>query len=52
MAANSSANPALAFVAGALIVVVAGLGWFVYTGDTPSRDEPEIQIDLPGKNSN
>lgn len=49
MAGNSSVNSGLAFVVGALVVVVAGLAWYIFSGgETPQADKPEIQIDLPG----
>ncbi|WP_141693231.1 DUF1071 domain-containing protein [Thioclava sp. SK-1] len=51
MADNNSGNTK-SFLIGALIVVVAGLGWYIYSGgDVPSADEPEIQIDLPDGNN-
>jgi len=40
------------FLIGALVVLVAGMGWYIWGGDVPHKDEPEIQIDLPGKNTN
>ncbi|MER5172177.1 DUF1071 domain-containing protein [Thioclava sp. GXIMD4216] len=49
---NGSGNTK-SFLIGALIVIVAGLGWYIWSGgDVPQKDEPEIQIDLPGDNNN
>ncbi|MBT9382294.1 hypothetical protein KM176_00340 [Pseudooceanicola sp. CBS1P-1] len=46
--AEKSGNSALAFVLGAVVVVVAGLAWYVFSGgEMPGADKPEIQIDLP-----
>ncbi len=48
---QKSGNTGLAFVLGAVVVIVAGLVWYVYSGgELPGQDEPEIQIDLPDGN--
>ncbi|SEQ66404.1 hypothetical protein [Thalassovita taeanensis] len=36
----------MAFVLGAVVVVVAGLAWYVAGGDMPG-DQAEIQINVP-----
>ncbi len=47
--AEKSGNSGLAFVLGAVVVVLAGVVWYVYSGgELPGESEPEIQIDLPG----
>ncbi|NIZ10659.1 hypothetical protein [Pseudooceanicola sp. HF7] len=39
----------IAFVLGAVVVILAGLVWYIYSGgELPGESEPEIQIDLPG----
>lgn len=49
--AEKSGNTGLAFILGAVVVVLAGVIWYVTTGgDVPGADEPEIQIDLPDGN--
>jgi hypothetical protein len=46
-----SGNSGIAFVLGAVVVVLAGLIWYLYSGgDLPGADEPEIQINLPDGN--
>ncbi|WP_199672094.1 hypothetical protein [Pseudooceanicola sediminis] len=46
--AEKSGNSGIAFILGAVVVVLAGLIWYLYSGgDLPGADEPEIQIDLP-----
>ncbi|MCA0921528.1 hypothetical protein [Pseudooceanicola nanhaiensis] len=48
---GNGSNTTLGFIVGALVVVVAGLVWFIFSGgDVPGADEPEIQIDLPNGN--
>ncbi|SLN42185.1 hypothetical protein AQS8620_01672 [Aquimixticola soesokkakensis] len=48
---TASGNTALAFILGAVVVVLAGLVWYMSTGgELPGASEPEIQIDLPGDN--
>ncbi|MBW6417123.1 hypothetical protein [Celeribacter sp. PS-C1] len=46
---KSGGNVGLGVLVGALIVIVAGLAAYIFTGgDIPAvGDEPEIQIDLP-----
>nr|WP_321509558.1 hypothetical protein [uncultured Celeribacter sp.] len=47
---KSGLTASLAFLVGALAVIVAGLVWYAVSGgDLPAfaADEPEIQIDLP-----
>ncbi|WP_193081998.1 hypothetical protein [Pseudooceanicola spongiae] len=49
--AERSGNSGIAFVLGAVVVVLAGLIWYLYSGgDLPGADEPEIQINLPDGN--
>lgn len=52
MSESTNTNGGLAFILGAVVVVLAGLVWFVATGgDIPGGDhDAEIKIDLPGKN--
>nr|WP_325252069.1 hypothetical protein [Amylibacter sp.] len=50
MSEESRSNPALAFIVGALVVAVAGLGWYVYSGG--GGDKADIEITLPDVNSN
>ena len=51
MADEKSGNSAMAFILGAVVVVLVGLGWYIWSGgDVPQADEPEIQIDLPDNN--
>ena len=41
-------NSVMAFVLGAVVVVLIGLGWYVLSGgDIPSEDEPDIEVELP-----
>lgn len=49
---KSGGNVGLGVLVGALIVIVAGLAAYIFTGgDIPAvGDEPEIQIDLPDGN--
>jgi hypothetical protein len=49
MAERSNSNTGLAFILGALVVVVAGLGYFMLGGDAPNSGN-EIVIELPGSN--
>ena len=51
--ADQSETGLKSFLIGALVVLAAGMGWYIWSGgDVPAKDEPEIQIDLPGKNTN
>ncbi|SNY56372.1 hypothetical protein SAMN06297129_3272 [Pseudooceanicola antarcticus] len=46
--AEKSGNNGLAFILGAVVVVLAGVIWYVSSGgEIPGADEPEIQVDLP-----
>ncbi|MBY5971160.1 hypothetical protein PSM7751_01207 [Pseudooceanicola marinus] len=46
--AEKSGKSGLAFILGAVVVVLAGVVWYISTGgEVPAADEPEIQIDLP-----
>ncbi|MBB4021886.1 MAG: hypothetical protein SWN98_07740 [Pseudomonadota bacterium] len=48
MAENTNSTPALAFILGAVVVLLGGVVWYVYSGgEIPGENEPEIQIDLP-----
>lgn len=40
-------NSGMAFVLGAVVIVVAILAWFMLGGGLP-RDEPDVSIQLPG----
>ena len=45
---SGSSGTGLAFVLGAVVVILAGVVWYLYSGgDVPAEPEPEIQIDLP-----
>lgn len=36
------------FLIGALLVLAAGLGWFIWSGgELPAQDKPDITINLP-----
>jgi hypothetical protein len=51
MSGNNGGNTGLGIIIGALVVVVAGISYYLFTGgDVPGADEPEIQIDLPDGN--
>jgi hypothetical protein len=46
--ADTNGSGLKSFIIGALLVIVLGGGWYIYSGgDVPAADEPEIQIDLP-----
>lgn len=46
--AGKSGSTGFAFILGAVVVVLAGLVWYIASGgDVPWSEEPEIQIDLP-----
>ncbi|WP_176473847.1 hypothetical protein [Actibacterium ureilyticum] len=48
MATETKSTSGLAFILGAVVVVVGGLVWYIYAGgDVPAQNEAEIQIDLP-----
>lgn len=48
---ESKNNSFMGFIIGALVVVVAGLVWFIYSGgEMPGQNEAEIQINLPDGN--
>ncbi len=48
---TSSSNTALAFILGAVVVALLVLAWFVFGGDVPQADEPDVQIEVPGVGS-
>ncbi|HYD43764.1 MAG TPA: hypothetical protein VEA79_00715 [Phenylobacterium sp.] len=44
---GNSATPWLAFLIGGLIVIVAVIGYFMYTGNSPSPSVPEtVNVDV------
>ncbi|QPM89992.1 hypothetical protein [Pseudooceanicola algae] len=46
---SGSGTVGIAFILGVVVVVLAGVVWYVYSGgELPGESEPEIQIDLPG----
>ncbi|WP_460273750.1 hypothetical protein [Celeribacter sp. ULVN23_4] len=49
---SGNGNTGLGIIIGALVVVVAGIAYYLFTGGDvpPLGDEPEIQIDLPDAN--
>lgn len=39
----------LAFILGGVVVVLAGLVWYLYSGgELPGQDDPDVKIELPG----
>jgi len=39
------------FLIGVLVVLVAGLGWYIWSGgEVPAQDKPELVINIPDKN--
>ncbi len=51
MADNDQKSNAKSFIIGALVIIVAGLGYFVWSGgDLPQQQDAEITIDLPDGN--
>lgn len=41
-------NSGMAFVLGAVVVVLAGVIWYIATGgDVPGNDKADIEIELP-----
>ncbi|MGD9918486.1 MAG: hypothetical protein AB7U46_10725 [Paenirhodobacter sp.] len=48
--AEPNGNGLKSFLLGVLVVLVAGLGWYIYSGgEVPQKDKPEITINLPDK---
>ena len=43
---GSRSTPLLAFLVGGVVVVVAVIGWFVWSGRTPAPDPGSLSIDL------
>ncbi|WP_156102998.1 hypothetical protein [Thioclava atlantica] len=49
--AQSNGRGAMGFIVGALVVVVAGIVWYIYSGgEMPGQNDAEIKIDLPDGN--
>ncbi|SFN25084.1 hypothetical protein SAMN05216224_103177 [Thioclava dalianensis] len=49
--ADPKGRGAMGFIIGALVVIVAGLVWYIYAdGDMPGQDKAEIKINLPDGN--
>lgn len=44
---NSSATPWLAFLVGGLLVVVAVIGYFMYTGQAAPAKQVDVTIEAP-----
>lgn len=48
MSNGNKSNSFMAFIVGGLLVAVAVLGYFAYTGDTPFGDDStSVTIELP-----
>ncbi|WP_417261123.1 hypothetical protein [Celeribacter sp.] len=49
---KSGGNTGLGILVGAILVLVLGIAYYLFTGGDvpPIGDEPEIQIDLPDGN--
>lgn len=51
MAQSGTNSAGMGFILGAVVVVLAGLVWFVASGgEMPGHNDAEIKIDLPDKN--
>ncbi len=44
---NSSSTPWLAFLVGGLLVVVAVIGWFVWSGQSAPTKQVDVSIEAP-----
>ena len=44
---NSSSTPWLAFLVGGLLVVVAVIGWFVWSGQSSPAKQVDVTIEAP-----
>lgn len=44
---NGSSTPWLAFLVGGLLVVVAVIGWFVYSGRSAPAKQVDVTIEAP-----
>lgn len=53
MASQRSSNTAMGFVLGAVVVVLGGIVWYLYNGDsfTPHHDN-KVTIELPSIKKN
>ncbi len=49
MAIQNKSNTAIGFVLGAVVVVVGGIAWYLYNGDSfsPNHKDNSITIQLP-----
>ena len=48
MSTETKSNSAMAFVLGAVVVVLGGLVWYISTGgQMPGQDQADIKIELP-----
>lgn len=49
MSDGSKSSSAMAFILGAVVVILGGVIWYISTGgDVPGNEKADIEIDLPG----
>lgn len=54
MAAQRKSNTAIGFVLGAVVIVLLGIVWYLYNGDSfsPKHKDNSITIELPSVKKN